>query len=176
MSAEGSSTEVKVPRADNAGTKGTGFGDDTVDHAEAQIRTSWLWWLGIGFGLIVVVGLGLLVALRLDESGGSDAGEIVAVETSIGQEKVNYDFVIPFGTAARIAAGENINIVPDRLDVKVGDTMRVRNEDAKAAQVGFFRVNPGETVTMRFTTPGRFEDKCDVRARDNQLFIIDVSP
>lgn len=153
--------------SDSGSAAGTG--------SEIEPRSSWPLWSGMGLGVIVFVGLALALVLSGNRGDRSGVSEVVAVETSSGHEKVNYDFVIPYGTAARIAAGENINIIPDRLRVRVGDTMRVRNDDAKAAQVGFFRVNPGETVTMRFTTPGRFEDKCDVRAQGNQVFIIDVS-
>jgi plastocyanin len=75
---------------------------------------------------------------------------------------VTHEFVIPAGTAERTARGETVNVVPERLDVKVGDTLRIRNEDVSSQEVGIFNVGAGETVTMKFTTPGKLSGECTI--------------
>ena len=105
----------------------------------------------------VVVGALALVGAAC---GSDEQADIEVLED--GSRPVTHEYVIPFGTAQRIEGGELIAIVPQRLDVKVGDTIRIRNDDAFGAQVGIFHVGAGETVTMRFTTPGTLTGACDV--------------
>ncbi len=86
---------------------------------------------------------------------------------------VDYDFVIPPGTQDKINAGELVEIVPQRLDVEVGESIRIRNDDDRGAFVGIFYVGAGEVVRMRFTTPGELKGACDVHPSGE--FIIDVA-
>lgn len=116
-------------------------------------------------GVIVIV---VLVVIALLGSRGSTA----TVERASDREEVTHEFVIPGGTAARVALGETVEIVPQRLVVDVGDTVRIRNDDAEASNVGIFYVRPGETVTMRFSSPGLLEGVCDVHPSGR--FVIDV--
>lgn len=122
-------------------------------------------WIAALVGLAVLV---VLVSVALIGSGGRKA----TVERASDREQVTHEFVIPGGTAAKIAAGEVIEIVPQRLVVNVGDTVRVRNDDSEASSVGIFYVRPGETVTMRFSSPGQLEGVCDVHPSGR--FVIDV--
>lgn len=85
----------------------------------------------------------------------------------------NYDYFIPAGTAARIAAGRPFDVVPQHLDVKVGETIRIRNQDSVGAEVGVFFVGPGETVSMKFTKRGVLRGKCTVHRSGE--FTINVS-
>ena len=71
-------------------------------------------------------------------------------------------FVVPAGTHDRIAAGEQVEIVPRVLQAEVGDVIEVVNEDDRVAQVGVFVVGPGQTVRQRFTSEGTLEGVCDV--------------
>ena len=88
--------------------------------------------------------------------------EQVQVEVVDDQAAVLHEFVVPIGTEAALDAGETVELVPQVLDVRVGDTIRIRNEDVSTAQVGIFNVAAGETVTMRFTTTGELVGECDV--------------
>jgi plastocyanin len=110
-------------------------------------------------GALVLV-LALLPALVLGACGTDERADIEVMEESAGP--VTHEYVIPFGTSQRIAGGEQIAIVPQQLDVAVGDTIRIRNDDAFGSQVGIFHVGAGETVTMKFTTPGTLTGACDV--------------
>lgn len=109
----------------------------------------------------VVAGLVALVALvvLLPACGGEQQAKVEVVDEA---KSVTYDYVIPFGTGNRLAGGEKIEIVPQTLDVQVGDVIRITNDDAYGSQVGIFHVGAGETVTMKFTTPGKLTGACDV--------------
>ncbi len=118
-------------------------------------------------GGVVVV----LLAALLAACGSDDQARVQVVEDP--SAAVTHDYVIPPGTNNRIAAGQPVSIVPRVLHVKVGDRMRVENHDDYGTQVGIFRVGPGETVTMQFTTPGELTGECDVHPSGK--FTIDVT-
>lgn len=81
-------------------------------------------------------------------------------------------FVVPAGTHDRIAAGEEVDIVPRVLQAEVGEVIEVVNEDDRTAQVGVFIVGPGQTVRQRFTSPGTLEGICEVHP--DGVFTIEV--
>lgn len=110
-------------------------------------------------GVLVLV-LALVLALAASACGSEERADIEVMDEGAGP--VTHEYVIPFGTSQRIAGGELIAIVPQNLDVNVGDTIRIRNDDAFGSQVGIFHVGAGETVTMKFTTPGTLTGACDV--------------
>jgi hypothetical protein len=114
-------------------------------------------------GLLVAVGvvaLGVVAAVVVFDRGGEPRPAELAVLDPEGE--VDHDYVIPEGTAARIARGEPIEIVPQELDVTVGESIRIRNDDNSGASVGIFYVGAGEVVRMQFTTPGELKGICDV--------------
>jgi hypothetical protein len=99
--------------------------------------------------------LGMLVA-----SCGSGTDALVVADASSGP--VDYDYFIPSGTGERIRGGENIAILPAELDVRVGDVIRIVNDDSEGHFVGIFYVGPNEQVTQRFASPGEFVGNCSV--------------
>ena len=121
--------------------------------------------------VLVLAVAGVVVGLRLttndDDRDGRAALEVIQEKGS-----VTHEFVVPAGTAARVQAGLHVDVVPDQISVRVGDTIHIRNEDDVAAEVGVFNVAPGVTVTMRFTEPGRLEGYCSVDP--DGRFVIDV--
>lgn len=109
---------------------------------------------------IVLVGAVLVGrSLRSDEAVTgvqiADAGEVTSFE---------HDFTIPAGTAERIDAGEQIEIVPRELTVAVGESIRIVNDDVEGHVVGVFFVGSGETMTQRFTAPGELSGACSVHS------------
>lgn len=74
----------------------------------------------------------------------------------------DWNYVIPAGTAARIEAGEDVQIVPAELVVKVGDTIRIENDDSVGHIVGVFFVGAGETMTQQFQSVGELTGECSV--------------
>lgn len=105
-------------------------------------------WAGVGAIL-------LLAACGADEVGP-------LIERDEQATDADYLYVIPAGTAERMAGGEQVEIIPGNLDVRVGEVIRVVNDDEEGHFVGIFYVGAGETVTQRFASPGEFEGNCTI--------------
>ncbi len=73
-----------------------------------------------------------------------------------------YDVVIPAGSGARIDAGEQLDILPAELVVRVGESIRIVNHDDRGHVVGIFYVGTGETLIQTFTTAGELSGDCSV--------------
>ncbi len=114
-------------------------------------------WIGLATGVVAVGCIGLLLAHWI---GAFD--KTARVEPVSDRGRVTHEYLIPAGTAAHIASGEPVDIVPERLHVTVGDTIRIRNDDRQAASVGIFYVGAHQSITMRFTEPGQLEGTCDI--------------
>lgn len=102
----------------------------------------------------------VIVFSLLATACGSDAEPLVSADP--GAESFDYDYLIPVGTADRISDGEPVEILPAALAVRVGEVIRIVNEDDEGHFVGIFYVGAGETVTQRFTSVGEFVGNCTV--------------
>ena len=98
--------------------------------------------------------------LVLAACGADEGGPLI--ERGDAAAAADYQYLIPEGTADRLAAGEQVEIIPGSLDVRVGELIRVVNEDDEGHFVGIFFVGAGETVTQRFASPGEFEGNCTI--------------
>ncbi len=106
---------------------------------------------------------GALLALVVGFSGSCGADGGVGVEAvSEDDQAFDFDYEIPKGTGERIDAGEPIEILPARIEATVGQSIRVRNDDDRGHSVGWMYVGPGEVVTQRFSSSGRFVGACSV--------------
>lgn len=103
----------------------------------------------------------MLLMAVLAVSCGSDGSESL-FEPGDGSAAADYEYLIPDGTWDRTYAGEDVEILPARLEVSVGEVIRIVNEDSHGHFVGIFYVGPGETVTQRFSSPGEFKGQCTV--------------
>lgn len=120
---------------------------------------------------IVVVGA-LLVGRALRDDGAERA---LRIDDAAGQDAYDHEYTIPLGTADRIAAGEQIEIVPAELVVTVGESIRIVNEDDQDHYVGVFFVAAGETLTQRFASAGVLEDLCTVHPSGSfRLRVVDA--
>lgn len=95
-------------------------------------------------------------------TGGEDGDGVIDVTRADDAAEFQHDYLIPAGTAERIAAGEAIEIVPAELVVEVGDALRIVNEDSADHIVGVFFVAAGETLTQRFNSVAVLEGECSV--------------
>jgi hypothetical protein len=96
---------------------------------------------------LVVVVVAVVGALLL--TGDDDAAETVTI-------------VVPAGTAEQQAAGETIELMPSNLDLRVGDTLRITNDDTVVQTVGPYTVAPGQTLRQTFTEPGEITGICSL--------------
>lgn len=108
---------------------------------------------------VVIVG-----GFLLGNMGGDDTTDTGSVEVSDVDDDADFaeDFLIPAGTADRIEAGEEVEIVPQELVMQTGESIRIVNEDDVGHVVGVFYVGAGETLTQRFDTPGELSGECSV--------------
>ncbi|MEX0846414.1 MAG: hypothetical protein WD023_01450 [Ilumatobacteraceae bacterium] len=116
----------------------------------------------------------LLVVAPPLASCGSDQSMKEAVPVTTVPGPYDYDYVIPSGTSAQIARGEDPGIMPSSLDVRVGETIRIVNDDVVGHSVGTFYVIAGTTLVHRFATAGVFEGECSTSPTDT--FILTVRP
>ena len=98
--------------------------------------------------MVVVVGLLLAVAALL----------AVAISGVLDAEEVRVE--IPAGTAAELEAGTDLQLLPRRLEVEVGDQLVIVNHDDDAHEVGPYTVAPGQRLQQTFTSPGTIEGVC----------------
>lgn len=107
----------------------------------------------------VVIVSALLIGRMLRPDSGSAGVQIASAGDAT---EFQYDYVIPAGTADRIAGGAEVEIVPRELVVEVGEAIRIANDDDEGHVVGVFFVGAGETLTQRFTAPGELSGQCSV--------------
>lgn len=105
----------------------------------------------------------ILFAVALTAAGCSsiesnDAGETT---TTFATGTV-YRYVVPAGTGDAIDRGEVVEIMPNELEIKVGDAIEIVNEDDRGHNIGLFFVGVGETVNQVFPSVADFSDVCSV--------------
>lgn len=93
---------------------------------------------------------------------GAVALAIVAfiVTTVVISSGTTTEVVIPAGTGEAIDAGEPVDAVPTVIDLGVGDTLRIVNEDTRPHVLGPWTVLPGEEVTYTFDQAEDFSAAC----------------
>lgn len=126
----------------------------------------------VGLALLAVA-LGLGAWLLLSGRGGESPSRPPRFERVVAVEgAVEHDYVIVPGTAERLARGERVDVVPRVIEARVGDVIRVRNDDVDAAFVGPFFVEAGETVAQRATSPGVLEGVCTTHSDGKLTFVV----
>jgi plastocyanin len=111
--------------------------------AETDTRPqAWAWAV-----LIAIVAISMIVGAVLIVSSGETEGEQVII-------------TVPAGTAARVDAGEKVELMPSELELTTDDVLVIHNEDDETAVIGPFSVRAGETLRHTFTSPGRYEGVC----------------
>ncbi len=90
-------------------------------------------------------------------------------------EGEKHEYTIPAGTGDRIDAGKDVEIVPSRIVMHVGDRFVVHNEDDREHVVGPYVVGEGETLEQQYTSPGLLRGLCTVH-QSRELEIIVLGP
>jgi len=68
--------------------------------------------------------------------------------------------IIPAGAAERIAAGENIDTIPENMKFVIGDTLEVVNQDSVNHELGPIWVPPGSTGRLVLDEANKFSYTC----------------
>lgn len=76
------------------------------------------------------------------------------------------EYVIPQGTVQRIAAGQNLNVLPSTITMTLGlrDILIIRNDDSQTVQIGPYKIEPGQTFQQQFFNIGTFDLMCTIHA------------
>lgn len=105
----------------------------------------------------------IALALALTACGDDTAAFGVAdFEDAADDARADFDYTIPEGAGDAIEAGEPLEILPAAIDARVGQTIRIVNDDIRGHNVGIWFVDAGETLTQTFTSPGELIGQCSV--------------
>jgi plastocyanin len=97
--------------------------------------------------LVIAVAVVVFIVSAGGGSGGGGAGSPPAVVR----------VVVPPG-------GPTGSLVPERLAVRVGDSLVIENRDRRQHQVGPYVVGAGQTLRQTFADPGTYIGVCTVNA------------
>ena len=114
---------------------------------------------------------GLLLFGGVIAACGEDASQ-PATEAVSESDSATFEYVIPVGAGEALDAGTPLEILPAELQVDVGDTIRIENQDDRGHTVGPFFVGANETLTQRFSTPGEFEGVCTVHPSGQLVLVV----
>ena len=107
--------------------------------------------------------IAILFAFALTAAGCSSAESDDAAETTTTfATGTIYRYVVPAGTGDAIDRGEEVDVMPSLLEIKVGDAIEIVNEDDRGHNIGLFFVGVGETVNQVFPSVAEFSDVCSV--------------
>jgi hypothetical protein len=87
-------------------------------------------------------------------------------------------YVIPKGTAARLAAGEAVQALPSRMRFTIGvrDLLVIRNEDDQPQNFGPVLLFPGQTYRVPFTAPATFDFACSAHEEGQLTIVVEREP
>lgn len=108
---------------------------------------------------LLAILLGLSVALTACASDDT----IYDLEDGASAEgEADYSFYVPAGTGDRLDNGLSVEIMPNLLNARVGETIEIVNDDDRGHVVGPFYVGANETLRQRFPAEGRYVGICTV--------------
>lgn len=87
-------------------------------------------------------------------------------------------FVIPPGTAARLKAGEPVDILPSPIHLTVGvrDVLVITNDDEAIHQVGPIILGSRQTYRIPFRRPGHLQYACSLHGAGTLTLVIAPPP
>jgi plastocyanin len=119
-----------------------------------------------GWGKALLASLAIMVVLVV-------ALVAFAFSRSESNTPTTYSFNIEKGTSELIDAGITpANQPPTELNIKVGDTLEVVNDDDAVHSYSFITVRPGETGSYTFKTPGTYVGACTVGVHTSVTIVV----
>lgn len=116
----------------------------------------------------------IALVLPLPACGSDDTPAIASYGEVSADETADYEYVVPYGTSVRINAGQVVDLMPQYLEVRVGETIRIKNQDSRDYMIGPFFVAAAQTLSMRFTQEGTLSGTCTMNPEG--IFEIEVLP
>ncbi|MGD9997796.1 MAG: hypothetical protein AB7R77_17015 [Ilumatobacteraceae bacterium] len=102
----------------------------------------------------------LLVVIAM--AGLTLSGALAACGDSTNRTPKVVEIVVPAGTQDRLDRGETVDVMPAKLEFRVGDTLRIRNDDRADQYVGPYFVVAGDQFELTFGSAGRYEGLCNL--------------
>lgn len=112
------------------------------------------------------------IALFLLALTASACSSVVGDDIDTQGSGTVHRFVIPLGTGERVDRGETVDVMPDRLEIGVGDVVEIVNNDDRGHNVGLFFVGEGETVRQMFPSVAEFSDACSVSSSGEFTIVV----
>ncbi len=104
------------------------------------------------------------------------AAAVLAVTVSCGGKSASehrvVEIVVPPGTQDRLDRGELVNVMPAKLEFRVGDTIRVRNDDDAVQYAGPYRIEAGQQFELTYGAAGRYGGYCNLSGGDAYEIVI----
>jgi hypothetical protein len=88
------------------------------------------------------------------------------------REPQTVEVVVPAGTQDRLDAGEVVDVMPARIELRVGDTLLLRNEDDVDQAVGPYFVTAGGELSLTYSVTGRYEGYCPLSGSDGYEIVV----
>lgn len=95
------------------------------------------------------------------------------VEAATIEGRADFQWVIPKGTAAKVDSATHDAIFPAVLYAKVGQTVRIINEDSIGYTIGPFSVGPNQTLEQVLRRPGEFQGICSTHRGATFVLIVE---
>ena len=114
-----------------------------------------------------------LLAATACGSDSSSTAEPAQWGALAADEAATYEYVVPYGTSVRIDQGQVVDLMPRLLEVKVGESIRISNQDGRDYMIGPFYVTAGQSLAMRFTHAGELSGVCSMNPEGE--FVIKVT-
>ncbi len=83
-----------------------------------------------------------------------------------------YRFTIPAGTAARLAAGVNVSLFPERLVIDRGDVIDLVNQDDHDDEVGPFFVAAHSELREAVDRAGTYVGTCTLHRSGRVIIVV----
>jgi len=117
--------------------------------------------------------LALLTTALALLAGCASASEIKpGIKAASNSTQPQHMYTIPKETARKIAEGEKLDLIPEELVVKTGETIEIINEDSIGHTMGVFYIGPKETLRQTFTSPGVLSGECSVNSSEQFSLIV----
>ena len=114
----------------------------------------------VAFGAPIVLALVAVIALWGLEGGGGTVAPVSAGQT--------FTYVIPAGTNAKMESGQFVeDVLPEFVNLRVGDSIVVQNDDDATHTFGPITVRGNETTRVDFINPGIYFGLCTVGDHDS---------
>lgn len=114
-----------------------------------------------------------VAAILLSSGCGSGSAARGYFSTADPNVAATFDYTVPAGTMERAVGAAPVEILPEHIEAKVGQTLRITNHDKVGVTAGPFWIAPEHSMAMRFASTGRINGECDLHPSGK--LIIDIS-